>query len=81
MPLGKRVRTGVEQNARGIDAGRGNDHALSHNAVLFFGVAIEVLNAAGAAFVVDEHARRNGVVDDADTARLHAQARSDSRRS
>ena len=30
---------------------------------LLFGVAVEILHAVGAAFVVDEHARHHGVVD------------------
>ena len=45
MPFGIRARSRIQQNPSGIDAGSRDNDALAENAMLFFGVAIEVLHA------------------------------------
>ena len=68
--VGILARFGVQQDARGIDAGCRDDHHSRTYAAFFFGDAIEVLHAAGAAFGVVEDASHYGVVDHFDAAGL-----------
>ena len=60
--VGMRVRFRIEQDASGIDAGGGDDHDAGVQLAFLAGDAVEVLDAVGFAFVVDENSRDDRVV-------------------
>ena len=65
-----RGRLRVEQDARRVDAAGADDHDLAQHLVLGAGLAVEVLDAARLALVVDQHARDDRVRPDLELAGL-----------